>query len=67
MVTETRAVHADLTARAKFAAAGETIRDTRWLIAQAIRGPEVVDIEQTVKRTASRLAAASADGFVEVG
>lgn len=68
MIAEQRAVGLDLLARAKFTKAGDTVRDTRALIADFTR-PEPTHEQHEVKRvrTSARLSAAYDDGFVEVG
>jgi hypothetical protein len=65
MITEMRAVQADLAARAPFAEDGATIRETRGILDDLLR-PEKVTV-QLVRKSADALAAASAGGFVEVG
>lgn len=70
MVDEARAVQLDLAARASLASDGESIADTRHVIDDAIRqylGAEPEDQETRVARSAAKLAAADASGFVEVG
>lgn len=70
MVDETRAAHADLAARAAFAADGERITETRGVIARYLEpsphdGPAQRHAHSL--KTAAKLAAAAADDLVEVG
>lgn len=68
MIAEQRAVQLDLHTRATFTKDGDTVRDTRSLIADFTK-PEPSRREHEVKqvRTSARLSAAFEDGFVEVG
>lgn len=68
MVAEMRAVQLDLHARATFTKDGDTVRETRGVIAELIDAPpRPRQLETKLARSAARLAAASDGGFVEVG
>lgn len=66
MITEIRAVQADLAAREKFVEDGGEVRETRGII-RDLTEPAEPDIEVTLARSGARLAAAEREGFVEVG
>lgn len=68
MIAEMRAVQLDLHARATFTKDGDTVRETRGMVAQALEAPaEPLRLETKIARSGARLAAASDGGFVEVG
>lgn len=68
MIDEARAVQADLAARATFAKDGDTVHDTRHVIAEAIIVlPDRPSRPDPAIHTAAKLALAAADDSIEVG
>lgn len=67
MIADMRAVQLDLAARATFAADGDTVRETRSLLAQRTDPDETTAVDERLTRSASQLAAANNAGSVEVG
>lgn len=65
MIAEARAVQADVAARAVFARDGESIRDTRHVIAAHIAGEDQPDADD--EPGMASFASALMDGSLEVG
>lgn len=69
MVDETRAVEADLAARAVFASDGDVVKDTRTELAERIAAEFAAPEPAAARavRSAAYLSHAADSGFIEVG